>query len=157
MIVSLSLLLGGLVLLAGGGEVLVRSATAIARIAGLHLAVIGLTVVAMGTSLPELVVSVLAATNGQPDLALGNVVGSNIFNITAALGFAALITPLAVRGNVVKREWPVLFGAALLCVLMLRDAAITRVEGLTLLALLVVFTVYSVYVARREATPAEKQ
>ena len=156
MIFSLALLLGGLMLLAGGGEVLVRSATSIARIAGLHPAVIGLTVVAMGTSLPELVVSVMAALNGQPDLALGNVVGSNIFNITAALGFAALITPLAVHGNVVRREWPVLFGAALLCVLMLRDARVTRLEGVALLALVVVFTVYSIWVARREATAFEK-
>ena len=81
LITAVGLILGGLVLLAGGGEALVRGATAIARRAGVTPAVIGLTIVAAGTSLPELVVSVLAALGGEPELAVGNVVGSNIFNI----------------------------------------------------------------------------
>src|SRR5688572_7497807 len=95
---ALGLVILGLVLLAGGGEALVRGATTIAELAGVTPAVIGLTVVAIGTSLPELVVSLVAALQGQPDLAVANVVGSNIFNIAATLGLTALIIPLPVHG-----------------------------------------------------------
>jgi cation:H+ antiporter len=91
---AIAIVILGLVLLAGGGEALVRAATTLAELAGVTPAVIGLTVVAIGTSLPELVVSLVAATQGEPDLAVANVVGSNIFNITATLGLTALLIPL---------------------------------------------------------------
>jgi len=112
--VAVGLVLLGLVLLTAGGEALVRGATAIARLAGLTPAVIGLTVVAMGTSLPELVVSIIAAIRDQPDIAVGNIVGSNIFNIAIVLGVTALILPLPVRSGVVRLEWPVMFVVTLL-------------------------------------------
>ena len=102
--VSLLLVAVGLGLLTFGGEALVRGAVAIARQAGLTPAVIGLTIVAMGTSLPELVVSVMASLGGQPDIAVGNVVGSNIFNIAGVLGVSALLIPLPILGNVVRLE-----------------------------------------------------
>ena len=96
------LVLLGLGLLVGGGEALVRGATGIAWLANVTPAVIGLTIVAAGTSMPELVVSVQAAFAGSPGLAVGNVVGSNIFNIGAIVGLAAIIRPLRILGNTVR-------------------------------------------------------
>lgn len=145
----------GLLLLVAGGELLVRGATAIARIAGLTPAVIGLTVVAMGTSLPELAVSLNAVLDGQPDLAMGNVVGSNIFNLTAALGLTALVHPLPVRGAAVRLEWPVLFGASALCALLMRDLRFDRAEGAFMVVALALFTAYAVHIARREVVGTE--
>jgi cation:H+ antiporter len=150
------LLLLGLVLLAGGGEVLVRGATRLARIVGLTPAVIGLTVVAIGTSLPELVVSVSASVKGQADLAIANVVGSNIVNITATLGLVALISPLPTRTTVVRLEWPVLLIATAAALLFSRDGELDRYEGMFFLIALIVFIAYSVLIARREASQAER-
>lgn len=145
----------GLVLLAGGGEALVRAATTLAEIAGVTPAVIGLTVVAIGTSLPELVVSLLAALDGQPDLAIANVVGSNIFNVAAALGLTALVFPLPVHGSAVKLEWPVMLLASLVCLLLSRDGVLGRVDGTLFLGAMVAFIVYTVRVARRGVTAEE--
>lgn len=146
----------GLLTLAGGGEALVRGATTVARIAGLTPAVIGLTVVAAGTSLPELVVSLLAAIRGTPDIAVGNVVGSNIFNIAAVLGAAALVRPLEVHGTAVRLEWPVMFLASWIGFLLMRDLGLDRMEGGFFVASLVVFTAYSVYIAKYEVSQQEQ-
>jgi len=145
----------GLLLLAGGGELLVRGATELAELAGLTPAVIGLTVVAMGTSLPELVVSVMAAARGQPDLAVANVVGSNLANVTLILGVTALISPLPILGNVIKWEWPFLFLVTVTCLLLSRDALLDRPEAAGFLVTLVLFVAWMVRLARREVTPAE--
>jgi cation:H+ antiporter len=153
---SILLLVLGLALLAGGGEALVRGATTLARIAGLTPAVIGLTVVAAGTSLPELVVSIMAAVRGTPDIAIGNVVGSNIFNIGVVLGAAALVTPLAVHGAAVRLEWPVMFLASWIGFLLMRDLGLDRLEGGFFVAALIVFTAYSVYIAKHEVSPEEQ-
>ncbi len=119
-------MLAGLVLLAAGGDALVRAATTLARIAGVSPAIIGLTVIAMGTSLPELVVSLFAALGGQPDTAVGSVVGSNIFNIGAALGITAVLSPLPARGHAVRFGWPVMFAASVGCYLLARDGTVSR-------------------------------
>ncbi|MGH7677475.1 MAG: calcium/sodium antiporter [Gemmatimonadaceae bacterium] len=145
----------GLALLAGGGEALVRAATTLAELAGVTPAVIGLTVVAIGTSLPELVVSLVAATKGEPDLAVANVVGSNIFNITATLGLTALIIPLPVHGSAVRLEWPVMFAASFLCLLLARDGRIDTIEGAFFIVTLVLFIAYTVRVARKDVGAAE--
>ncbi len=142
----------GLALLAGGGDVLIRGATSVARIAGLTPAVIGLTVVAMGTSLPELTVSVLASLEGRPDIAVGNVVGSNIFNIAAILGVSALVAPLPIRWGVIKLEWPVMFLVSCAFLLVARDGVIDRLEAGVFLAGLVTFVAWSVYLAREEVS-----
>ena len=152
---AVALVLVGLALLAGGGEALVRAATTLAAIAGVAPAVIGLTVVAIGTSLPEFVVSLFAALDGQPDLAIANVVGSNIFNVAATLGLTALIIPLPVHGGAVRREWPVMFAASVACLLVARDGVIGRPEGGALLVGLVAFLAYAVRVARRDLHGAE--
>jgi cation:H+ antiporter len=152
---AVALVVVGLVLLAGGGEALVRAATTIAEVAGVSPAVIGLTVVAIGTSLPELVVSLLAAMRGEPELAVANVVGSNIFNVAATLGLTAIIIPLPVHGSAVRLEWPVMFAASLLCLIVARGGVIDRVEGGVLLVTLVLFIIYAVRVARRDVGAAE--
>lgn len=154
---SIGLGLLGLGFLTLGGDWLVRGATRIARFAGLTPAVIGLTVVAAGTSFPELTVSVMAAFKGSPDLAIGNVVGSNIFNVTAILGLTALLMPLPVRGNVVRLEWPVMMLASVVCWAFLRDALVDRGEGAALLFSLIVFIAYSLRLARKELTAEESQ
>src|SRR4051794_25161240 len=108
MAISLGLVLLGLVLLVGGGELLLRGAVSLATLARVTPAVIGLTVVAAGTSVPELAVSLIAALRGNEAVAIGNVVGSNIFNITFILGLAAVIRPLVIGGNTITLEKPVL-------------------------------------------------
>lgn len=152
---SLAFLAGGLLLLAAGGEALVRGATRLARLAGVTPAVIGLTVVSMGTSLPELVVSVLSAIRGTPDIAVGNVVGSNIFNVTLILGITALVVPLPVSGSAVRIEWPFMFGVSLLVIALAMNGVLGRGEGMLLLAILVSFTWYMVRRARDEVRGQE--
>lgn len=156
LLTAVSLILGGLVLLAGGGEALVRGATAIARRAGVTPAVIGLTIVAAGTSLPELVVSVLAALGGEPEIAVGNVVGSNIFNLVGVLGITALITSLPVRGAAVKYEWPFMFLVTCGAVLFARDGLIDRLEGGFMVVSFGFFSGFMIRLARREVANHER-
>lgn len=151
------LVLLGLLLLAGGGETLVRGATALARFAGVTPAVIGLTVVAIGTSLPELVVSLLAARDGRTDIAVANVVGSNIFNIVGVLGTTALVIALPVTGSAVKLEWPVMFLVSCLLVLLAGDGWLGRFEGGFMVAGFVAFTAFMVRRAREDFRQAERQ
>jgi cation:H+ antiporter len=153
---AVGLVVLGLALLTVGGDFLVRGATSIAKVAGLTPAVIGLTIVAMGTSLPELVVSVIASLEHQPDLSVGNVVGSNIFNISFIMGAAALMAPLPIRGNVVKLEWPVMCLATVVTIVFARDGVIDRLEAGTFLLSMIAFTAYSIRIARTEATAAEQ-
>jgi cation:H+ antiporter len=128
--------LGGLVALALGGELLIRSASRLASDLGVSRLFIGLTVVALGTSAPEAVVSVVAAVHGSSDLAMGNVVGSSILNVLFILGLSALITPLAVSAQLVRFDVPVLLGVSVLCLLLGLDGVVGRLDGLLLLALL---------------------
>lgn len=147
----------GLVLLVAGGEGLVRGASGVALAARLSPAVVGLTIVAAGTSMPELVVSLQSAVSGNVGIAFGNVVGSNIFNIAAILGIAALVRPLRVLGNTVRLEWPIMMLAALQLFLLARDGMVDRVEGGFLLAALVAFTAYAVWLGRNASTPVETE
>jgi cation:H+ antiporter len=142
--------LGGLLALVAGGELLVSGAVGLALLARVSPAVVGLTIVAAGTSMPELVVSLLAAWRGAPDLAVGNVVGSNVFNVAAILGLAALVRPLAVTGSAVRWEWPVMMAAAALTVVAGADGWVGRMEGLILVAGMVAFTAAAVASARRD-------
>lgn len=157
LLVPAVMVVAGLALLAGGGEALVRAATTIASLLGVAPAVIGLTVVAMGTSVPELVVSLFAALSGQADIAIGNVVGSNIFNIAAALGITALITPLPVHGNAVRLEWPFMFAASLACLLVAQNGVVGRLEGGAFLVALALFIAYMVRIARRDVGVEESR
>lgn len=137
MIVTAGMFLMGLLLLVAGGDLLVRGASKLAQTFGISPLVIGLTVVAFGTSAPELAVSVNSVLDNQIDLALGNVVGSNIFNVLFILGISALITPLVVDRQLIRQEVPVMFGASVLLSLMAIDGHISFVNGLILFALLI--------------------
>jgi len=142
-------LAGGLVALILGAQLLVRGASRLALSFGISPLVVGLTVVAMGTSSPELAVSVQGAWSGQTDLALGNVVGSNIFNVLFILGMSALITPLVVAGQVIRQEVPIMIGASLLLFACALDGAIGRLEGGVFLLGLVAYTLFLIVQSRR--------
>ncbi len=134
-----------------GSEWLVRGSVNIAKKMQISQLVIGLTIVAFGTSTPELVVSINAALSGQADISLGNVVGSNIVNIGLILGLSAAIFPLAVHINTIKREVPIMIGAALaLIVLSLFDNQITQLEGVLLILAIIAFTYFSYKQSRKE-------
>ncbi len=157
MLIDWLLVLAGLALLLGGGEAIVRGASGVALLAKVTPAVVGLTIVSAGTSMPELVVSVQSAFSGIPGIAVGNVVGSNIFNIAAILGLTALIRPLRIQGNTVRLEWPVMMLAAFQFHLLARDASLDRLEGGFLLSALLAFIAYVVLHGRQSVTTEEKE
>ena len=149
------LLVAGFVLLVVGAELLVRGAVRVAAASGISSLVIGLTVVAFGTSAPELAVSVGAGLSGQADIAVGNVVGSNILNVLLILGLSALIVPLTVARQLVRLDVPVMIGVSLLTWLLALNGRLGRLEGALLATGLVVYVVWSIRVSRRqpEAVP----
>jgi len=119
----------GLVLLIAGADILARGASKLALSFGVSPLVVGLTVVALGTSAPEFAVSIRGALEGQSDISLGNVVGSNILNILLILGASAVIVPLVVHRQIVRQEVPIMVGASLLLFGFALDGALDRVEG----------------------------
>ena len=135
--------LGGLLGLVLGGEYLVRGAVALAQRVGLSPLVIGLTVVGFGTSAPELVTSVQAALLGAPDIALGNVVGSNIANILLILGLAALIAPIGIARRSFARDGTVMLAASLLCLGLVMLGRIDRLAGILALVGLATYLIYT--------------
>jgi cation:H+ antiporter len=155
MFLALGLVVLGLALLVVGGELLLRGAVGIATLARLTPAVIGLTVVAAGTSLPELAVSVTAGLRGEVDVSVGNVVGSNIFNATVIVGLAALIRPLIIGGNTIKLEYPVLALVTLMCLAVCDDGQVSRLDAALFLAVYVGFTAYLVSLVRGQMTATE--
>jgi cation:H+ antiporter len=146
------LLAGGL-LLYGGGEVLVRSAAQLGLRLGMSPLVVGLTVVAFGTSSPELAVSVGAAMTGVGDVAVGNVVGSNICNIALILGLCSAIRPIHVHMQLLRFDVPVAIGVAALACVLLADATLGRIEGIALVAGLLLYVCVLLVFARRETAP----
>ena len=155
MLLNTIFLIVGVVLLYFGADGLVRGSASLARRLKLTPLVIGLTVVAFGTSMPELVVSVGAALSGSGAIAVGNVVGSNIANIALILGVSAMICPLAVHVRVLRIDIPLMVVATLIIIVLLLDGTIGRMEGFFLLAGLVAYTVFSVRAARRETESAQ--
>ncbi|MFJ5510023.1 calcium/sodium antiporter [Pectobacterium jejuense] len=133
MLFATLLLFVGLLLLVYGADRLVYGAAVLARSLGLPPFVIGITIVGFGTSLPELIVSVTAALNDQNDMAVGNVIGSNIANILLILGSAALIRPLTVHSAILRRELPLMLSVTLLCGVLLHDSYLSRADGMMLL------------------------
>jgi cation:H+ antiporter len=142
---------GGLAVLVAGGEALVRGASALAAALRISPLVIGLTVVAFGTSAPELAVSVRAAYSGSGDLAVGNLVGSNIANVLLILGLSALVAPLAVASTLVRRDVPLMVGVSVLLLLLGMDGRVGVWDGSLLLGLLVAYLFWSVRQGRTEA------
>lgn len=141
----------GLVLLVGGAEALIRGGSSLALSFGVSPLIIGLTLVAFGTSSPELVVSVKAAAEGNADISLGNVIGSNIANIGLILGLAVFIQPVAVRLQIVKKEIPIMIAVTFLFfVVLLLTELINIFIGITFLLLLIIYTSYGIYISRKE-------
>jgi cation:H+ antiporter len=149
-------LAAGLVLLTLGGDGLVRGASGIARRFGISPLMIGLTVVAFGTSAPELVVGIIATLSGSHSVAVGNVVGSNIFNVLLVLGLCAVVAPLVVAQQLVVRDVPVMIAASLLVLFFGLDGRINALEGALLALGLVWFCWDSLRVSTRES-PEVKQ
>jgi cation:H+ antiporter len=147
----------GFVLLIGGAEALVRGASRLALAAGLSPLVVGLTVVAFGTSAPELAVSLQSSLTGQADIAVGNAVGSNIFNILFILGAAAVITPLRVAQRLVRLEVPLMIGVSALLWALTVDGRLGRLDGSVLFAGMVVYTVFAIRQSRRESALVKRE
>jgi cation:H+ antiporter len=139
----------GLVLLVAGAEVLVKGASRLAAGFRISPLVIGLTVVAFGTSAPELAVSTGASLSGQGDIALGNVLGSNIFNVLFILGLSALIAPLVVSRQLIRLDVPIMIGASLLVILLALDGSLGRFDGILLFALIIAYTLFLIISSRR--------
>jgi len=140
----------GLVTLIIGAEVLVRGASRLAAIFGVSPLVIGLTIVAFGTSSPELAVSVQSALAGQADISIGNVIGSNIFNIFFILGIAALIRPIKIAEQLIRLDAPIMVGVSIFALLLALDGWLSRTEGLILIGLLIVYIVFTLWASKKE-------
>ena len=151
-LLTLILFIVGLVLLIGGAELLVRGASGLAARVGISPLVIGLTVVAFGTSSPELAVSIGSSWSGDADLALGNVIGSNIFNVLFILGLAALIAPLIVAQQLIRLDVPLMVGATVLLLLLALDGTIGRLDGALLSAAVVTYTGLLIWQSRKETS-----
>lgn len=147
---TMLLFAAGLLFLIVGAEVLVRGASSLASSAGISPLIVGLTVVAFGTSSPELAVSVKSAMAGQAALAVGNVVGSNIFNVLFILGLSALITPLVVSSQLVRLDVPLMILLSGLVMLFALDFAIGMTEGILLLAGLFIYVGFLIYQNRKQ-------
>ncbi|HSK93760.1 MAG TPA: calcium/sodium antiporter [Candidatus Angelobacter sp.] len=147
---SVLLIIGGLVLLVAGGEAVVRGASVIAAGIRIPPVVIGLTVVAFGTSTPELAVALGAALRGEPDFVVGNVLGSNIYNVLLVLGASAIIVPLVVHRRIVRWDVPLMIVVSLVFLGLSLDGELSRTDALVLIAMLVGYLGFAVVEARRE-------
>ena len=146
------MLVAGLVLLIIGADLLVRGAARLAASFGVPALVVGLTVVAFGTSAPELAVSVKSAWSGQAELAIANVVGSNIFNILFILGLAALVAPLIVAKQLIRQDVPIMIAVSLVAVLMTMDGNVGKLEAGALVLGLLIYTGFLFFQGRKRGT-----
>jgi cation:H+ antiporter len=154
---TILLFLGGLIGLILGAELLVRGASKLALSFGISPLVVGLTIVAFGTSAPEVAVSVGAVLDGKSDIAIGNVVGSNIFNVLFILGLSALIVPLVVNIQLIRQEVPIMIGASLLLLAMTLDGNLSVWNGALLFALLISYTIFLIVQSRKETKAAKDE
>ena len=152
MLISIAQLIGGFILLVWGADRLVAGASALARNLGVSPLIIGLTIVAFGTSAPELVVSGVAAYRGNPGLAVGNAIGSNIANIGLILGLTAIVYPLRVESETLKREYPVLMLIMVASFIMAADLVFNKTEGWLLLAGLVALVIWMIQFGLRRGS-----
>lgn len=150
MLVSSLLIVLACLILFAGAELLVRGGASLALKLGLTPLLVGLTVVAFGTSMPELIVSLKAAMLGQSDIAIGNVVGSNIFNIAVILGLSAAVFPVSTHLQILRWDAPVLIAVTLLVPLTFLDGSVSQIEGIILVLLAVAYTVWAVKMAKQD-------
>lgn len=157
MLIAILTIIFGIIILATGGESLLRGAVRLSVALKLTPAVIGLTVVAAGTSVPELAVSVIAAVQGKPDITIGNVIGSNIFNIAFILGAVSIYRPIFLTGNTLSLEYPVLLIVTILFHALVQDGSIGQWDGSLLVLLYIGFIVYLVRLARSDLKNSERK
>ncbi len=152
MLIQLFWFIGGLISLVVGADILVRGASNLATSFGVSPLVIGLTIVAFGTSAPEIAVSISAALSGTSDIAVGNVVGSNIFNVLFILGISAMIVPLVVQAQLIRQEVPLMIGLTALLIVLSQDGVVGRIDGAILVILLIAYTAFLLIQSRRKKT-----
>ncbi len=150
MLLSLGLIVFGLVFLVWGADRFVAGASATARNLGVSPLIIGLTVIGFGTSAPEMVVSAVASFKGNPGLAVGNAIGSNIANIALIIGISAIIVPLKIQSGVLKREYPILIVVTLFTIVLMLDLYLSRNNGILLLLALFVMTTSMAFIGMNE-------
>lgn len=155
MLLNIAAVIFGFAILVWGSDRFIAGAAAIARNMGVSPLLIGLTIVGFGTSAPEVLVSAMASLQGNPGLAIGNALGSNIANIALILGITALVSPLTVKSNTLKREYPMLLAVSLLALLLMLDGSLDRMDGIILVAalLLVLFGIISIGISSRSSDP----
>ncbi len=154
---TILMFIGGLIGLIVGAELLVRGASKLALSFGISPLVVGLTIVAFGTSAPEMAVSVGAIMEGNSDIAIGNVVGSNIFNVLFILGVSALIVPLVVNIQIIRQEVPIMIGASLLLLVLGLDGKLSFFDGVILFSLVIAYTVFLIVQSRQETKAAHAE
>ena len=147
----------GLVVLVAGGDLLVRGASKLAAYARISPLVIGLTVVAMGTGAPELAVTLQSCLNGETDLAVGNVVGSNIVNVLLVLGLSALLAPLVVSSQLVRWDVPVMIAASFSLLILGWDGVVSRIDGTLCVVMLLMYFIWSVIQSRKESVDVQQE
>lgn len=150
------LVIGGLLALLGGAELVVRAGTGLATRLAVRPIIIGLTVVSVGTSVPELAIGIDAALNGSPNLAIGNIVGTNLINFLFILGLSALLIPIAIDRRTLKFDLPAMIAVTLALFLMSLDGMLTRLDGALLLAGAVAYTLGLMRVSRRETADVDE-
>ena len=154
---NISLFILGLATLTFGAEGLVRGSASLSLRLGLSPLIIGLTIVAFGTSTPELVVSLVASLKNQADISIGNAVGSNIFNIGIILGLSSVLCPIKVSLQVIKNDGPIMIAVSFLSLFLISRGTISRFEGFALFALLVVYIAYSIWLSKKEVSTEMEQ
>jgi len=148
-LLSIAAVIAGFAVVIKGADWFVQGAAALARNLGVPTMVIGLTIVGIGTSAPEILISLIATIDGNPGLAVGNALGSNIANIGLVLGITALIVPLTVRSDILRREYPVMFIVMLVSLVLVIDGRLGRIDGLILLTGMVVMMWWMVMLSKR--------
>jgi len=156
MIINILILFAGLVVLILGGDFLIKGSSSFALKMKLSPLVVGLTIVAFGTSAPELLISVKAALNNSPDLAMGNVIGSNICNLALVLGLTAIISPIYVKRNTIWIDWPMTMGSSLLLYILVREGFINSYEGLIFILILVLYLFFVIRKSRKDINVARE-
>jgi cation:H+ antiporter len=143
--------IGGLIVLIIGAELLVRGSSRLAAAFGVSPLIIGLTIVALGTASPEIAVSLQAAVSGQGDITIGNVIGSNIFNILFVLGVSAMLTRILIAEQLIRLDAPIMIGISVLTYLLVLDRHLSRLDGAILIAGMLAYTVFSLRQSRKES------
>lgn len=149
--------IGGLIVLIVGAELLVRGSSRLAAAFGMSPLVIGLTVVALGTASPEIAVSLQAAVSGQGDITIGNIIGSNIFNILFVLGVSAIFTHLLIAEQLIRLDAPIMIGISLLTYLLVVDRHLSRLDGAILFVGVVSYTIFSLRQSRKESRGVQQE